>query len=226
MQLKFLEKKKEEGDVVSFLFESEAPISWVPGQYIHYTLPHKNPDERGTERYFTISSAPFEKNIRITTRIIDKRSSFKNNLSKLSKGSVIKADPPEGDFVVKDPSKKYIFIAGGIGITPFRSILLDLDKRNLSINATLLYVNKTSEFVFKEELENLAKKYKDFKINYFVSPNRIDENTIKAILNFTDSIFYISGPAPMVFSFKDMLSKMGISGENIKLDDFPGYTWP
>src|SRR5207244_1615721 len=106
-------------------------------------------------------------------------------------------------------------------ITPYRSILLDLDHKGFSINTKLLYANRDKNFVFKEELEMLAEKHPNFKIKYFVNPNRIDEKAIKEkVPDLSKPIFYVSGPAPMVFAFEKMLDQIGVSKEHVKLDDF------
>src|SRR3989344_3471118 len=134
MILTFFEKKQETKDVMSFKFKTDEPLSWQPGQYLFYTLPNDGPDNRGVTRYFTISSAPFEKIVIITTRIslpagrqVMPSSTFKKSLLNLKIGEKIEASGPDGDFTVENHKKNYIFIAGGIGITPFRSILLDLN---------------------------------------------------------------------------------------------------
>lgn len=129
MGLTLLEKHPEAGDATSFIFKPETPLVWQAGQFLHYNLLHQNPDERKAERYFTIASAPFEQNIWLTTRHMEKGSSFKAALFALPIGGNIEANGPEGDFVVNDLAREFIFIAGGIGITPYRSILLDLDQR-------------------------------------------------------------------------------------------------
>jgi ferredoxin-NADP reductase len=78
MKLRLIQKHQELHDVCSFVFEPEEPITWEAGQYMHYNFPHPDTDDRGVERWFTISTAPFEKNIRITTRLaLEKGSSFK-----------------------------------------------------------------------------------------------------------------------------------------------------
>ena len=139
MKIELVEKKKETKDVTSFIFESRVPIKWTAGQFLFYTFPHPNPDERGITRYFTISAAPFEKHIMLTTRFAGKKSSsFKQKLFATPIRTEVEITDPDGDFIVEDLGKKIIFIAGGIGITPYRSILLDLDQRNLPINAALL----------------------------------------------------------------------------------------
>ena len=143
-------------------------------------------------------------------------------------GDRITASGPDGDFIVDDPKKNYIFIAGGIGITPFRSILLQMDFKKLPINVQLMYANRDEDIVFKDELESLVEKNKNFKINYFISPNRINGRTLSSIINHKSSIinlpsFYISGPEPFVESYSQILKNIGIEKERIKLDFFPGY---
>ena len=228
MKLTLSQKTREAGDAFSFFFKSKAPLSWQAGQFLAYTLDHPNPDQRGIKRYFTIASAPFEKEVMITTRInSDKGSSFKKALYNLAEGQTIEAEGPRGSFVIEDPKQKYVFLAGGIGITPFRAILLDLDHRKLPINVTLLYANRNNDFPFQRELELLAQKHRNFKIHYFAEPRRIAEQSIREIVpNLQKPIFYISGPLPMVQAMEHMLSEMGIPATHVKQDSFPGYGWP
>jgi len=220
MNLTLFEKKQETRDVRSFKFKSDEPLNWKPGQYLFYTFPNNNPDNRGITRYFTISSAPFEKDIMITTRISKPSSTFKKSLVDMKIGETVEASGPDGDFTIDDPKKNYIFIAGGIGITPFRSILLDLDHKKLPINVQLLYANRNKDTVFKAQLKSLTEKNNNFKINYFISPVRITETDLK-ILNFQ---FYVSGPEPFVDSIEKILKGLGVKPLNIKLDHFPGYS--
>lgn len=226
MKLKLIEKKKEAGDAVSFIFEAQEALSWVAGQFLVYHLPHENADVRGYQRFFTISSAPFENHVMLTTRIFaEGRSSFKNALMQLNEGDLIDVKGPDGDFVVEDPNKNFVFIAGGIGITPYRSIILELVHKNEPLNIELLYANKTDDFVFKDELENLSSKNSAFNIRYIVSPLHIDQDYIKQnIKDWNKKIFYVSGPEPMVEAFDKMLKHdMGLKEENVKTDYFPGY---
>src|ERR1035437_9590818 len=128
MKLSLMQKKTESPDVESFIFKPSESIIWKAGQFFHYVLHHEPTDDRGSDRWFTISSAPFEKNVMITTRLTpDKGSSFKKKLTSLKIGKTIEVSNIDGDFTVDDPTKEHVFIAGGIGITPFRSILKDLD---------------------------------------------------------------------------------------------------
>ncbi|MBI3485474.1 FAD-dependent oxidoreductase [Candidatus Daviesbacteria bacterium] len=246
MKLTLVNKKPEVANVESFLFKPEIDLTWQAGQFFRYHLEDLNPDTRKTNRYFTIASAPFEKLIMITTRFVPgDGSTFKKDLLNLKIGDSLEASGPSGDFVVEDPSeqssssnKNFIFIAGGIGITPFRSIILDLNHNQKPINIKLLYANRTPDFIFKSELESVQKKHPEFKIEYYVDPLRIDEKAIQlAINNYKQSLpfarakrnlpmIYVSGPEPMVEAFGETLTKMGVAKNQIKQDFFPGYTAP
>lgn len=227
MKLTLIEKRSEVGDVVTFIFKPEEKLVWRAGQYLHYTLPHGGADDRGEKRYFTIASAPHEGHVQITTRISSKHSTFKDHLNLLAVGESIEAEGLEGDFVVEDPAREMVLIAGGIGITPYRAMLLDMDHKGQVINAKLLYANRDENFVFQDELEALRAKHPYFSIQYFTGDRHIDELAIRReVSNLTTRLFYISGPEPMVKSLAEVLGGMGVPQEKIKLDDFPGYTWP
>lgn len=228
MKLELVGKKQEAGDAVTFIFKSRTPIKWKAGQFLFYTFPHSTPDGRGITRYFTISATPHEGHVMFTTRInSQRRSSFKNKLFASPIGTKLEVSDPDGDFTVDDPGKNYIFIAGGIGITPFRSILLDLDHKNLPINVTLLYANSDNNFVFKDALEKLTIKHKNFKIKYFISPRHIelqDINKVQKSILGVKPLIYVSGPEPMTEAFEKLLKEdMGLPEERVKLDFFPGY---
>lgn len=228
MELTLAEKKREAADVTSFLFRSDTPLTWRAGQFLRYALPHPGADDRKTTRYFTIASAPFEGIVMLTTRFAgEKGSTFKQALQRLPIGATIEVRQPAGDFVVDDPTAEHVFVAGGIGITPYRAMLLDLDHRGVSIRATLLYANRTSELVYKDEIEALARKHPGFSVHYVVAPERITEESIrKAAPDLQRPTFYLSGPEPMVEATDGMLADMGIPGDRIKRDYFPGYDWP
>ena len=221
-------RHQETKDTVSFRFKSKEIKDWKPGQYLHYTLDHPHPDSRGTERYFTISSAPFEGHIQITTRFSDKKSSsFKNALRDMVVGGTVEADGLEGDFVVDDPSQRLVFIAGGIGVTPYRAILLALDHSGAPINVDLLYANRDEDFPYKTELERFAKKHPTFRAHYFTGQKRLDERAIAAVVgDLVKPIFYVSGPEPMVETFEKVLKGMSVPKSRVKTDYFPGYSWP
>jgi ferredoxin-NADP reductase len=225
MKLKLIEKRQEAGDAVTFIFEPQESLSWIPGQFFHYVLHHEPTDERGSDRWFTNAASPFEENVRITTRINEEKgSSFKKKLGSLKEGKNIEISDISGDFILEDPSGNYVFIAGGIGITPFRSILKQLDHEGKPINLVLLYSNKDQNIVYKEELEEIASRNPGFKIHYIISPEHIDEDKIRELVPELDNqTFYISGPDPMVDAISEIVKKMGVAEELVKGDWFPGY---
>lgn len=225
MKLKLIQKKIESPDVKSFIFKPSESIIWKAGQFFHYVLHHEPTDDRGSDRWFTISSAPFEKNIMITTRFTsNKGSSFKKKLESLKIGGSIEISDLDGDFTIDNPAKEYVFIAGGIGITPFRSILKELYHDKRPINVILLYSNRDRNITYREELELIAKNNPHFKIYYIFSPEHIDEKKIKKLIpNLQKPLFYVSGPEPMVESIGNLLKAMNIPGDHIKQDWFPGY---
>lgn len=225
MQLTLKEKREEAPGVVSFLWEPQAPLSWKPGQYLHYVLPHQSADDRGQERWFTNSAAPFEGRAMITTRhAAGKSSSFKEALFGLEPGAIIEADGPEGEFTVEDLAQEHVFIAGGIGITPFRSIIAQAAHDKAPLKATLIYGNRDAQAPFKKELGDAAAQNQNLKIDYVLGPAVIDEAAIRrAVPELAAPLFYISGPEPMVKSLAEKLAGMGVPQAHIKLDDFPGY---
>lgn len=225
MKLTLVEKIQETSNATTFVFKYDGDFTWTAGQLLHYTLPHENPDDRGIERYFTISAAPSTKHISITTKFAgEKSSSFKKALFALPIRSEIEADGLEGKFTLPDPKQESVFIAGGIGITPYHSILAEADTQGSDIHVTLLYANNDADFVFKRELEEISSKHEHFNIHYFVAPERINEEAIrKHVPDLTKPVFYISGPEPMVEAFEKMLAEMGIADAHIKRDFFPGY---
>jgi ferredoxin-NADP reductase len=219
--------KQEANDTFSFVFVPEQPLQWKAGQLLRYVLNHPNPDDRRVERFFSIASAPHEKHVMVTTRFAPKSSSFKKALRELRPGDAIEAHDLEGDFVVDDAEKTFVFIAGGIGITPFRAILLDLDYNKKPLSVQLLYANRDNDFPYRKELDTLRTRHPEFRIDYIVSPNRIDEKSIRQLVpDIEEPMLYVSGPEPMVESMDEILKKIGVLEERIKNDFFPGYEWP
>lgn len=222
MKLKLINKVKEASDSFSFIFEKPENLSFTPGQFLIYNIKNQNHDDRGEERYFTISSAPFENEIRLTTRFFENSSSFKKDLLNLNLGTEIEFKGPEGDFFFDSRFENHLFISGGIGITPFRSILLDLQYRELEPNIKLYYANKNAEVVFQDELEELSNR--NFLIEYFIGENKLTtEKIFEDYKVINNCAIYLSGPEPMVEYFSKELLKLGIPEESIKRDYFPGY---
>jgi len=226
MRLRLIEKRREAADgTTSFIFYPDGPLAWRAGQFLHYVLPHDEADDRKDDRYFTIASAPHERNIRLTTRFANGQgSTFKRALQGLPFGATLEGGELAGDFVLEDTEHQSIFIAGGIGITPFRAILVDLDHRGVDINATLLYSNRDADIVFKRQLDGLATKHPHFNIRYFISPEHMDKHVLEpVVVSSPDATFFVSGPEPMVEVVGKTLADLGVPPERLKQDWFPGY---
>jgi len=225
MKLNLVRRKPEAPGVESFVFRPAEPLIWKAGQYLHYVLHHEPTDDRGSDRWFTVASAPFEKEVMITTRhASEKSSSFKEALFAMKEGEEIEISSVEGEFTVEDAGRDYVFLAGGIGITPFHSILKQADKDGTKLKVNLIYSNRDENVPYRAELESFAKNNSGISIHYVAAPERIDEAKIRGLVpDLKTPMFYVSGPAPMVFALSETLEKMGVTKENIKLDDFPGY---
>lgn len=225
MKFRIEEKRKEVDDIYSFIFQPQEPVTWQAGQYALYRVPHDNPDNRGETRIFTISSPPFQKRIMLTTNYsFEESSSFKKALFAKKAGDVVEAIKIDGKFTVNKEYQKLVFIAGGIGITPFHSILLDLEEKKDYRDIILVYSNKNEEhIVFKDTLNNLAERYSKLNIKYIFSPQRADENLIKeTVPDLEERVFYISGPMRLVKAVEETLYQLKVDKENIKKDYFPG----
>lgn len=223
--LEFNKKELVAKNTWSFYFKSAAGFALVPGQYLEWTCPHPYPDSRGVRRYFTVSSSPDDKYVALTMRITDKASSFKRTLFTLTQNEKIAISGPYGDFILPQAiSIPLVFIAGGIGITPFASMIKYLLENDQKRDIVLFYLNKNREETAFEPLFKNAEKLgvKTVYVNTF-KDGYIDEKMIKDKLpDYHERIFYVSGPEPMVAAFKSMLTNMGI--KHIRTDFFPGYT--
>lgn len=212
--------------ISAFWFEPLRPFDFKPGQYLEYMLHHKNSDNRGVRRYFTIASSPTEKNILITTRFSEPGSTFKKALKEIKIGEHIIASKVSGDFIMpQDSKKKLAFVAGGIGVTPFRSMMKYLLDKNERRDIVILYASKIEkDLVFRELFEEAERV--GVKIFYALDERseKIDAGFIEdKVQDFKDRIFYISGPEGMVRSLQKVVAGMGVADKNIKIDDFPGY---
>lgn len=224
-----MDKKQVATGTLQVTFEVAARPDFKPGQYCFITLKKlKYPDERGNRRHFSIVNSPNQKGIiTFTTRESD--SGFKKTLDELPLGTEVELGPIAGVFTLpEDTSKPLVFIAGGIGITPFMSILRYLKETGNPYNITLVYSNRDQQSsVFLDELQNMPCKLiltMTEDPNWTGEHSRIDAGFIKEFFPDVNKNYYmVVGPPPMVEAVQKSLDGAGVSPENIKVERFTGY---
>lgn len=222
--------------IFEFVFSHPNKFPFTPGQYLEWTLPHKNSDSRGVRRYFTIASSPNEPEIKLGVKIIpDKSSSFKKALLNLKTGDRMTADQLTGDFSLNPNSNnKLIFVAGGIGITPFRSIIKNIVEMGIKKDVVLFYsAADPKEFVYKDifkQAENFGVKtvfvlgVKEPVKSWTGETGFITESMIKKYVpDFINRKIYLSGPVAMVNNYRNLFTSLGVKNSSIVTDYFPGF---
>jgi ferredoxin-NADP reductase/Na+-translocating ferredoxin:NAD+ oxidoreductase RnfD subunit len=221
---------------IDFAFATNQPLRYQPGQYIEVTLPHSKPDDRGNRRYFTLASSPTESDLHIGAKFYPDGSTFKQAMQSMPEKTVVAIEQVAGDFTLPaDTTRKLAFIAGGIGVTPFRSMIKYLIDTDDHRSVSLLYSERqTSELAYTDVFEQ-ARRQLGTAITYTVTHQTdavptgvltgyIDIAMIRRqVPDYAERLFYISGPHQMVRDTKHLLITMGVQRKNIKTDFFPGY---
>lgn len=232
--LNLKEKINLSSNIYLFNFGKILNFNFTPGQYMEWTLPHEKIDSRGNRRYFSIASAPSE-DLMIAVKFYNDSSSFKKALFNLDVKERIIASSLSGDFILpKNLNTPVVFIAGGVGIAPFRSIIRDIVDKKKQVDIVILFANqKREDIVFKDLFEE-AKKFGVSTIYILTDTSsippdwegeagRINASMIQRVPNYMSRTFYISGPQPMVRSYQDLLKTLGIQDKKVIVDYFPGY---
>ncbi|HEU0266640.1 MAG TPA: FAD-dependent oxidoreductase, partial [Candidatus Saccharimonadaceae bacterium] len=160
--LKFMRSYDEVGNIRTFVFE-KGDLNWQPGQYQAYNLLQLGDDPEKNEHWFTLASAPSEDEIHISTRVTN--SDFKQTLNSLKEGDTVETHDLEGDFTW-DGDQPVVLIAGGIGVTPFRSMLVERAATGQKIPATLLYYGRDENFAFRGEFDKIQAEHPELVIKY------------------------------------------------------------
>lgn len=233
-----LKRKEYVGaDVWDFIFQNDRPLQFAPGQYMEWTLSHPDPDDRGNRRYLTLASSPTENEIRVGIKIPDRPSSYKRALLDMKVNDAIVAGQLAGDFTLpRDPAEKLVFVAGGIGITPYRSMIRSLLDRGERRDVVLLYSNRTAdEIAYRDVFDRAGREFGLRAIYTLTDPTRaprdwrgrlgrIDAALVRAeVPDWAERTFYLSGPNAMVEGFERALREMGVSARRIRKDFFPGF---
>jgi len=235
LRLKLAQRLDLSPDITEFRFTADRAFAFTPGQYMDVILPHAHADGRGNRRTFSISSSPTETTIQLTTRFYDPSSSFKQALRQLEIGRSLTAGQLSGNFVLPpDAGQKLIWIAGGIGITPFRSMAQYLLDTKQTRDITLFYsANAASDFVYRELLETA--RTVGVKTHYLLTGKQIPADwqgetgfltadiVKRAVPEHQAAVYMLSGPNVMVESYRTMLRQVGVPRRQIMTDYFSGF---
>jgi len=197
-------------------------------------LPRIPYDSRGNRRTFTIASSPTEQDVHLGIKYYEPASMYKASLMEMKPGDMVYASQIAGNFTLKgNEGKKLAFIAGGIGITPFRSMVKYLTDTQKMSDIVLLYVvSDPHEFAYAQQLRDAAavgvKTIPIVTDLAYQAPGvvtaKLDANTLSQLVpDFTERTFYVSGPNVMVDGTKHYLYQLGVLPTRIRTDHFSGY---
>ena len=209
-------KVHEYGDIYSFVFKPEREVKFIAGQFAHLLL-HDMDESKGKPVHdFSIASAPHDGELMFTTHV-RKESLYKQKLDSLKEGDSVTLFKIKGEFTLPTHTDKpIVLIAGGIGITPYRSMLRDVYGKEKSYNLMLIHVSDDA-FLYEEEFSE-----------YPLSQMRMSRDALASYLEELceenpDALYYVSGPPGFVDALKDMLTEFDVPEEHIKQDWFDGY---
>jgi ferredoxin-NADP reductase len=233
-----LKDRKEVAErTMAFRFEKPSGWTFKAGQFIDMTLVDPSEtDSEGNTRGFSIASGPHEERLMVATRMRD--TAFKRVLKTMAIGSAVKIEGPFGDLTLPNrASRAVVFLAGGIGITPFRSMLVRAAKEKLPHRIFLFYSNRRPEDApFLEELQILEQQNSNYKLIASMSEMEKShrpwsgetglinqEMLTRHLIGVETVIYYIAGPPAMVKGLHEMLSKAGVDDDDIRTEEFAGY---
>jgi ferredoxin-NADP reductase len=210
-------------------------VEFKPGQYFFVTLPDVgHQDERGLRRHITVVTSPNERGVLgFATRMRD--SAFKRSLRELPAGAEVEVEPPKGEFVLpEETSRHLVFVAGGIGITVFRSMLHYIREEGLAHRITLIYSNRDRESTaFLDELRELEQENPNFRLILTMTQDpgwdgesrKIDAQFFSDYLghDLNEYTFLVAGPPGMVKGMQEALAEAGVKEENVIAERYSGY---
>jgi ferredoxin-NADP reductase len=234
---KLMRREEVAEGTMAFHFEKPSGFDFKAGQFADVTLTDPaETDAEGNTRTFSIASPPFENELVFTTRMRD--TAFKRSLKKVPLATEVRIGSAAGSFTLhKNPAKPAVFLAGGIGITPFLSIVRQSDHDRLPHTLYLLYSNRRPEdAAFLNTLQTLeatnpnfhlictmtemSKSKKEWKGETVLIDN---EMLSRYLTTLHGPIYYIAGPPAMVAGMRKMLVSAGVDEDDIRTEDFAGY---
>lgn len=239
MRVKLQERRQETPDIMTFVFDLDGqPYSYTAGQFAFFELDALTAhDPRGKRRHFTLSCSPTEHGIvQLTTQL--RGFGLKETLRAAPMGLEVELEDARGRFTLPDSAAQHIvFLGGGIGVTPFRSMLRYAADENLPHKITLLYSAAAPDrVVFRREFELLPQEDPNVEIILTVTDassdptwkgetGRIDAAKIQAhVRDIPNALFYTCGPPPMVQAMEELLKTMNVAPAHIRVERFSGYT--
>jgi ferredoxin-NADP reductase len=210
-------------------------VDFSPGQYFFVTLPDVgHQDDRGLRRHITVVTSPNERGVLgFATRMRD--SAFKRSLRELPVGTEVEVEPPKGKFALpEDPSRPLVFVAGGIGITVFRSMLRYISEERLPYLVTLIYSNRDRESTaFLDELRGLEQELPGLRLILTMTQDprwdgesrKIDAQFLRDYLgeDLDQYTFLVAGPPAMAEAMQRTLADAGVEDGNVIAERFSGY---
>lgn len=231
--VKLIKKEEVANETMAFHFGKPEGFTFKAGQFADFTLLNPSEtDEEGNVRGFSLAHAPYENDLMIATRMRD--TAFKRVLRNLPIGTELKLDAPYGNFVLhKTETTPAVFLTGGIGITPVRSIIAQASHDKLPHKITLFYSNKTpQDTAFLSDLQLFAKENSNFTFvpvmtrdaSWQGEKGHITKEMLATYVpDLTTPIYYLSGPASMVATMRQILTDAQVNEDNIRTEEFSGY---
>lgn len=211
---------------MAFVFKRPSGFEFTPGQYIELFV---EVDGKVKSRYFSIASDGETENIVIATRLTG--SDFKETIKNFPVENTLEINGPMGEFTLHQDNAPVVFLVGGIGITPIRSMVLNEEEKGFSKKITLFYSNRQlKDAAFYDELKNIKSKRFTFvptmtqQEDWQGETGYIDEEMLKKYIHdLNEPIYYIVGPPGFVKAMNELLAKLSISKKQIRYEEFIGY---
>lgn len=230
MKATFVRSNEEAPNIYSYYFTPEKPLRYLPGQFIELALPHDSPDERGIRRWFTLTSIESDNELRITTNLSEQSSSLKQHIRSLKTGDTIDISEPMGDFVLpRDASISLVFVAGGMGVTPFVSMFRYLTEIGEHRDIRFLYAVHSEDDIIFQDVFDAANIHATVVVS---EPSEAwggerghlsAEHILKLAEPAPESLLYLTGPEPMIEELQKDLLAQGIPDNRLVTDFFHGY---
>lgn len=236
-QTRLLEKIEVAEGTLAFKLEKPAGFEFRAGQSADLTLPSPSESDAGGDiRTFSMASAPSESSLMFATRLRD--TAFKRNLRSMPVGTLIRIEGPMGSFNLhRNTAKSAVFLAGGIGITPFLSMIREAVGQRTAHQIHLFYSNRRPEdSAFLQELQDMSRKHASFRLVATMTEAEKSKQPWEGERGFIDAamlkrhlpalqgpIYYMAGPPAMVTAMRQLIVNEGVDEDDIRAEDFAGY---